>query len=146
MSACTVDETREVSVLLVGESPHLFSFLRPPLEKIGCQCHLAKSHQEVGKILSHTKLDIVLSLTTHQSLSEMMAVLAGSRITMFHMLPVEEGCWWLPVLRYGENCVGTPAFRSTEFACVLAEIVKSINRRAASSGPSAVRTLPVPNI
>jgi hypothetical protein len=138
VSASPVDEPRKVSILLVGESPHLFSFLQPPLEKIGCQCHFAESHQEVGKILSHTKLDIVLSLSTLQSLSEMTAVLAGSRITMFHMLSVEERCWWLPVLRNGENCLGTPALRSTEFARVLAEIVKTINRDPASSGPSGV--------
>lgn len=68
----------------------------------------------------------------------MMAMLAGSRVTMFHMLPVEESCWWLPVLRYGENCLGTPAFRPREFTYVLAEIVKGINADVASSGPSAI--------
>jgi hypothetical protein len=68
----------------------------------------------------------------------MMAMLEGSSVNMFHMLPVEESCWWLPVLRYGENCLGTPAFRPREFTYVLAEIVKSINTDAASSGPSAV--------
>jgi hypothetical protein len=131
MSASTVDETRMVSVLLVGESPHLFLLSRP-LEKVGCQWHFAKSHQELGKILSHTKLDIVLSLNTHQSLSQMTAMLAGSRVTMFQMLPVEDGCWWLPVLRYGEHCLGTPAFRPSEFTCVLTEIIKGIITDAAS--------------
>lgn len=137
MSAPTVDETRKVSVLLVGESPHLISSFRR-LEKLGCQCHFAKSHQEVSKFLSQTKLDVILSIYTHQSLSEMMALLAGLRVSMFYMLPVEEGCWWLPVLRYGENCLGTAAFRPSQFTYVLAEIVRGITADAASSGPSVV--------
>ena len=135
MSAPTGDESRKVSVLLVGESLHLFSSFRR-LERLECECHLAESHQEVGKILSHTKLDIVLSLNT-QRLSEMMAMLEGSSVTMFQMLPVEESCWWLPVLRYGQNCLGTPAFRSREFTYVLVEIIEGMIAEGASSGPSA---------
>jgi len=131
MSARTGDGSRKVSVLLVGESLHLFSTFRR-LEKLGCQCHFAESHREVSELLSHTKLDIVLSMYTHQRLSEMMALLAGSRVTMFHMLPVEEGCWWLPILRNGEHCLGTPAFRPSEFTYVLTEIIKGIIADAAS--------------
>jgi hypothetical protein len=131
------DESRKVSILLVGESLHLCSPFRR-LEKLECECHFAESHQEVGKLLSHTKLDIVLSIYTHQSLSEMTALLAGSRVTMFHMLPVEESCWWLPVLRNGDHCLGAPAIRPSEFTCVLVEIIKDIIREAASNGLSVV--------
>ncbi len=94
MSAPTGDESRKVSVLLVGESPHLFSSFRRH-EKLGCECHFAQSHLEVSKLLSHTKLDIVLSIYTHQRLSAMIALLAGLRVSMFYMLPVEKvvgGC------------------------------------------------------
>jgi hypothetical protein len=126
MFACTVDETRKVGVLLVGNSPHLFSFIQPSLEKLGCQCYFAESYQEIGDLLNHTKLDIVLSLSSHQSLFELIILLAGLRVSMFHMHPVEEGCWWLPVIRNGEKCLGTPAFRPSEFGCVLVEIVKGI--------------------
>lgn len=137
MSASTVGETRKINVLVVGDSPHLFSSFRR-LERLGCECHFAESHREVSALLSHTKLDIVLSLYTHQRLSQMMALLAGRRVSMFYMLPVEEGCWWLPVLRNGENCLGTPAIRTTEFTYVLIEIIKGIATDAASSRPSVV--------
>jgi hypothetical protein len=143
MSALAGVESRKVNVLLVGESLHLFSSFRR-LEKLGCQCHFAESHREVSELLTHTKLDIVLSLNMHQSLSEMTAMLAGSRVAMFHMLPVEEGWWWLPVLRYGEHCLGTSAFRPSEFTYVLTEIIKGIIADAASSGPSASKTIPIP--
>ena len=137
MSASTVGETRKINVLVVGDSPHLFSSFRR-LERLGCECHFAESHREVSALLSHTKLDIVLSLYTHQRLSQMMALLAGRRVSMFYMLPVEEGCWWLPVLRNGENCLGTRAIRTTEFTYVLIEIIKGIVTDAASSRPSVV--------
>ena len=137
MSASTVGETRKIKVLVVGDSPHLFSSFRR-LERLGCECHFAESHREVSALLSHTKLDIVLSLYTHQRLSQMIALLAGRRVSMFYMLPVEEGCWWLPVLRNGENCLGTRAIRTTEFTYVLIEIIKGIVTDAASSRPSVV--------
>jgi hypothetical protein len=137
MCASVADATRKVSVLLVGDTPHLFSLCRP-LEKAGCQCHLAESHQEVSKLLRHTELDLVLSTYTHQRQSEMMALLAGLPVSMFYILPVEEGCWWLPVLRNGENCFGTPAIRTSEFTYVLVGIIKSIITAAASSRPSVV--------
>jgi hypothetical protein len=119
-------ETRKVNVLLLGESSCMFSFCRSPLEKAGSQCYFAESREELSKRLSRTKLDIVLSLNAHQGLSAVMALLANSHVSMFYRLPVEEGCWWVPVLRNGENCLGTPAFRPSEFTSVFAEIVKGI--------------------
>jgi len=70
MSMSNLDEARKVNVLLIGERPRLFSFCRSPLEKAGCECHFAALHQEMGKLLSHTELDIVLSLNVHRSLSK----------------------------------------------------------------------------
>ena len=136
MSASTVHARRKVSILLVGESPHLFSRFQSPLEKVGCQCHFVRSHQELGKLLGQYKLDIVLNLNTNESLSEIMTLLMGQDVSMFHMVPVEEGCWWVPVLRNGESCLGTRAFRRSEFTYILAEIIKSINTDTASGEPS----------
>jgi len=47
-------------------------------------------------------------------------------------LPVEEGCWWLPVLQNGEDCLGTAAFRPNQFSYVFAEVVRRILEDAAS--------------
>ena len=137
MSALTMGEARRISVLVVGDYPHLFSPFQT-VEKARCQWHFAKSHKEVSELLTHTALDIVFSIYSHQSHAEMMALLAGLRVSMFYILPVEEACWWLPVLRNGENCFGAPAFRSREFCYVLAEIVRSINTDTASTEPLAV--------
>ncbi len=132
-----MDEIRAVNVLLIGESRHSFSFCLSPLTKVGCECHFADSRQEIVHILGRAKLDIVLSLNTQQSLAELTALLAGSCSSMFYRLPVEEGCWWLPVLRNGERCLGAPALRSIEFARALAEIVRGMSAEAAARRPAA---------
>jgi hypothetical protein len=77
------------------------------------------------KVLRHTKVDIVFSLNLQQSVSALLAELVGSRLTVFHRLPVEKGCWWLPILRNGEGCLGAAGFRQNEFARVVSKVVKS---------------------
>ena len=79
----------KVCVLLVGNSPHQFSLFQSPLERIGCQCYFAESPGELCDVLRHTQLDIVLGLSSHQSLFDVVALLEGLCVTMFHMLPVE---------------------------------------------------------
>src|SRR5260370_7811339 len=86
-----VDETRKPHVLLIGESPYLLSLWRPPLAKAGCQCHFAESHQEMGKLLRHTELDIVLSLNGQHGLSKILPFLAGYPFNLFPILPLRDG-------------------------------------------------------
>lgn len=81
MSAST-GEARKINVLVLCGSPHLLSSFRH-LEELGCECHFARSHREVSELLSCTKPDIVLSIYTHQRLSEMAALLADLRVSMF---------------------------------------------------------------
>ena len=137
VAASEMDEVRAVNVLLIGESRHSFSFCLSPLAEVGCECHFAESLQEIVHILGRAKVDIVLSLNTQQSLAELTGLLAGSCSNMFHRLPVEEGCWWMPVLRNGESCLGAAAFRSNEFIRVFAEIVRVMTADAAARRPAA---------
>jgi hypothetical protein len=125
MSAAQALEGVRVSVLLVGEHPCLFSPIAF-LEKMGCECHFGESNQELRNLLGHIKLDIVLSLNTRHRLLEIMSLLAGLPINMFHLSPVEEGGWWLPVLREGEDCLGVDAVRTREFSKVLTVMVRDI--------------------
>jgi hypothetical protein len=132
MFASTAVAARKISVLVVGESRHPFSLFQP-LENISCQWQFVKSHQEATAILSQTAPDIMITTYTHRIHAEMMALLTGLRVTLFYVLPVEEGCWCLPVLRNGENCFGTPAFRPREFTYVLADIVRSMKTATRSN-------------
>ncbi len=139
MFVSTGVEVPKVTVLMVGECPHLFIFPRSPL--VGCECHFAKSLKEMGTLLNGTKLDIALSFNTYQSLSKMTRLLAGLRASMFHMLCVEEGCWWLPVVRNGTECLGEPAISPQDFTYVLAEVVRGVEQNAGARMPRRIQTI-----
>jgi hypothetical protein len=91
MSASTGNETPKVGFCWSARAP-LVWLSSVSSRKSWVRAPLLGSRREVGKLLGHTKLDIVLSSNTHQSLSEMMDLLAGLRVSMFQMLLVEESC------------------------------------------------------
>jgi hypothetical protein len=129
-----MDETNKVRVLLVGESPDVFSSCRRRLEASGCHCQFAECRREVWDVLEQRQFDIVLSV--HKgggaSTESLGTLLSGSRSTLFYALPVERGCWWVPILRAGEECFGMPALRPTEFASALDELLEQIKTGFAS--------------
>jgi len=126
-----------VRVLLVGEEPREFFLSRKLFERSDCQCHFAKSEREIAEMLIATEFDIVLS--THRisggSIHQLVALLSGSRASMFYSLRVEEGYWWLPVLRLGKECLGTPALRGGEFVHVLDQLLMRIKSTIAAPLP-----------
>ncbi len=126
-----------VRVLLVGEEPREFFLSRQLFERSDCQCHFAKSEREIAEMLIATEFDIVLS--THRisggSIHQLVALLSGSRASMFYSLRVEEGYWWLPVLRLGKECLGTPALRGGEFVHVLDQLLMRIKSTIAAPLP-----------
>lgn len=126
-----------VRVLLVGEEPREFFLSRQLFERSDCQCHFAKSEREIAEMLIATEFDIVLS--THRisggSIHQLVALLSGSRASLFYSLRVEEGYWWLPVLRLGKECLGTPALRGGEFVHVLDQLLMRIKSTIAAPLP-----------
>ena len=126
-----------VRVLLVGEEPCEFFLYHQLFKRSDCQCHFAKSEREIAEMLIATEFDIVLS--THRisggSIHQLVALLSGSRASMFYSLRVEEGYWWLPVLRLGKECLGTPALRGGEFVHVLDQLLMRIKSTIAAPLP-----------
>jgi hypothetical protein len=117
-----------VKVLLAGDSPQVFSLSQRRLERKGCQCHFARSQRELEQLLNRAEFDIVLTMhrIKGRSAGSLGTLLSGSRTTLFYALPVEVGCWWVPVLRIGAECVGATALRPSEFSDVLDELVEEI--------------------
>jgi hypothetical protein len=78
--------------------------------------------------------DIVLTMLRIEGSSTdwLGAALSGSRASLFYTLPVGVGCWWVPVLGVGLDCLGSPALRHGEFFDVLNEIVDEIRAAAAT--------------
>jgi hypothetical protein len=57
-----MNETAQIRVLLVGDSPEAFSSCRRRLETIGCRCEFAECEREVWNVLEQRQFDIVLSV------------------------------------------------------------------------------------
>jgi hypothetical protein len=84
--------------------------------------------------VNQKKFDIVLTMLRIEDSSTdwLGAALSGSRASLFYMLPVEVGCWWVPVLRVGLDCLGSPALRHGEIFDALNEIVDEIRAATAT--------------
>jgi hypothetical protein len=128
-----LDEERIAEILLVGDGPQVFSLSIGQLERIGCRCHFARSQRGLEELLNQKQFDIVLTMHRIEggSTDWLGAALSGSRTTLFYALPVEVGCWWVPVLRFGAECLGSPALRPREFADALDRIVDEIRTTVA---------------
>jgi hypothetical protein len=121
-------EAGTVSVLLVTDDAKAFSLSLRLLEESGCKCHFAKSKEDIAKLLEHGQFDIVLStrMIRGTATAGLGGLLWGKRSSLFFAMRVENGCWWLPVLRHGENCFGTPALSASVFISVLDDLIREI--------------------
>ncbi len=102
----TMDDTCVIRVLLVGDSPQSFFLHQKHLERNGCDCEFAESERTAWEMLGRRQFDLVLSLHTRRGTSNpsLGILLRGSQTTLFHALRLEVGCWWVPILRLGEEC------------------------------------------
>jgi hypothetical protein len=85
-------------------------------------------------MLEQRQFDLILAVhNSHGAITESLGgLLTGSRTTLFLALPVEQGCWWVPILRSGQDCFGAPALRPGEFTIALDGILKEIRAEATS--------------
>ena len=125
-----------IRVLLVGDSPQSFFPHRQHLERSGCECEFVKSDQTAWEMLGRHRFDLVLSLhpSREASCPSLGVLLSGSQTTLFYALRVEVGYWWVPILRLGEECFGTPVLRPREFPDALNEVLNEIRAEAGPSG------------
>ena len=123
-----MDTSSVIRVLLIGDSPQLFLPCQRRLERNGCECEFAECERTAWEMLCHRQFDLVLSLHSSRGSScpSLGVLLSGSPTTLFYALRVEAGCWWVPMLRLGEECFGVPALRPSEFASALDEVLKEI--------------------
>jgi len=127
-----MDESSMIKVLLIGESPQLFFRCQKYLERNGCECEFAECEKSITKMLDQRQFDLVLNLHTTQGTRNpsLVELLSGLPTTLFYGLRVEVGYWWVPILRLGEECFGTPALRPGEFASALNVVLKEIRAEA----------------
>jgi hypothetical protein len=123
-----VDKTGVVTVLAIGESGEMCSSSFSRLEQRGCECYFAKSQTELASLLESMQFDIVLSARTLQGTGTggLGGLLWGGRSSLFYIARVGDDCWWLPVLRRGRECFGSPALRTNEFMNALDDVIREI--------------------
>jgi hypothetical protein len=126
-----------VRVLLVGRSETAFAHVSRYLEQSGCECNFVSSYADGLKILAETGFDLVLC-SGQPGIKTLISSVVGSRANVFCAHAVEDGCWWLPVVRHGEECLGSSALRPSEFRILLEQMLttmkSSANPRAAAPG------------
>jgi hypothetical protein len=124
-------------VLLLGAQRTWDSSLLAALKRLGCESCFATNLGSASKLFGDQEFDLVLSESRlpGSDRKNLMPRLAGSRASVFFFCPVENGCWWLPVLRHGEYCYGSPALRPLEFTVELKSILREspLKVREASS-------------
>ena len=114
------------NVLLLGETARGLSYLVCHLEQLGCACAFATSSEEAIALVDRHAFHLILSTKPLHETDPLVAALSESDCTVFFSYPVEDGCWWLPLVRHGQKCLGAPAARPREFVGLLDRLVKEI--------------------
>jgi len=114
------------SVLLVGRSGSWSTLVLKSLEKFGTELFFVPPQTVTPEHVRQNGYDLILldSTVPPEQRRQLASELAGSRVSIFYTFPVENGCWWLPTLRHGQDCHGTPAFRRNEFPYELERILQ----------------------
>ena len=119
-----------VKVLLLGESQEDWCHLALHLEDQGCDCWLAKSTEDALTLLDRQKFQLVLTAKPLLLANAMVERLEELNCSVFYRYPVGDGCWWLPAMDRGKECLGATALRPREFVSALNQIVRETEATA----------------
>jgi hypothetical protein len=109
--------------LLVGEGQTGWSVLQEHLERHGWLCSFAESVTQCQELLRSHEFDLVLSTSPIHPSDALVASLRGLNCSLYYSLTVEDGCWWIPLLDHGRDCLGAPALHPNELARALDQLV-----------------------
>ena len=127
-------EPSRPKVLLVNDHKsaayHLLNYLR----SLGCLCSLTRSNDEACDLFRREEFDLVLSRFAPDggACHELVMLSAGTTASFFYFYAVENSCWWIPRVRFGQECWGETALHPRQFAYVLEKLIQEIAN--ASSG------------
>jgi hypothetical protein len=115
-----------VSVLLLGECAKGASRLSWHLEQRGCHCWFASAAEQGIALFKKFRFPLILSTNPIRQTARMISLLGRSNCSVFYAYTVENGCWWLPLMKGGKKCLGATALRPREFVGVLDQTLKEI--------------------
>jgi hypothetical protein len=113
-------------ILMVGQKTSWGAPLQTTLKDLGCDFFFAASLRVTNEYVRKKSYAVLLldSTVPPTQRKKLAAGMAGSRASIFQLFPVENDCWWLPVLIRGENCFGSPGFRTKELPVELARVLQ----------------------
>lgn len=114
-----------VRVLLIGSGMKGSSSLREYFVRRRCHIECVRSVDQGLSLVKRESFDVVLGPINAEPAkkSHLIASLLGSSSHLFFSLSVEDGSWWLPAVRDGKPCPGTPAFRDRDFLPILDKLL-----------------------
>ncbi len=114
------------NVLLVGRNGSWGTLVLRSLEKFGSELSYAAPQTVTAEYVRKGAYNLILldSTVSPEQRRQLACELIGSEVSVFYTFPVENGCWWLPTLRRGQDCHGAPAFRRNEFPSELERILQ----------------------
>jgi hypothetical protein len=114
------------SVLLVGRNGSWGTTVLKALGKCRSELFYAAPETVTPEYVRKGAYHLILldSTVSPDQRKQLTSELAGLEASIFYTFPVENGCWWLPALRHGQDCHGAPAFRRSEFPFELERILK----------------------
>lgn len=114
------------NVLLVGRNGSWGTPVLRTLERFRSELSFAAPQTVTPEFVRKGAYNLILldSTVPPEQRRQLASELIGSEASIFYTFPVENGCWWLPTLRRGKDCHGTPAFRRNEFPFELERIVQ----------------------
>ena len=114
-------------MLLVDDSPVPSASVARALSSLQCEWRHARSCEEALAVMEERTFRVVLSKfrLADGSGRRLIPAVQMTSAWLFLSFPVEEGCWWIPVIEAGRVSVKVAALHSREFRSALVKIVKA---------------------
>ena len=109
-------------VLLLGDERNS-CWIRPFLKARGCRISSVLSIER-DVIAIPIRFRLILNVDTGRFTRQALSELDFAARDIFSAFPVENGAWWLPVVRNGRRCLEAPALRSGEFGKLLDRLLR----------------------
>ena len=128
--------------LLVGRDTSWGTPLLRSLVKFGSEFSFVPALRVAAEFVRKGRYTLILidSTVPMGQRKQLVCGMVGSEASIFYAYPVENGCWWVPVLLSGEDCYGSPAFRTDQLLVELEHILREVNDLGARPvAPSAAK-------
>lgn len=115
-------------VLFVGDYPVPSASLARLLSSLRCEWRYVTSSEKALTAMEERHFRVVLSKSklADGSGRRLIPAVQSASGWLFLSFPVEDGCWWIPVVEAGRRSVEAMALHSRDFHSALEKIVKSM--------------------